>query len=169
MIIFCQSQSDFAAFEAFTKKHKKIIKKPVDSYFGNGVELVQVQPDTDLHALFDRFLQDGKFLCEEFVSQHPFFAKLNASSLNTVRIPTVLTGKTPDEYEVQIFYPCLRIGRKGSVVDNAGAGGLLVQVDVKTGKVFHTARDEMNHAFTAHPDSGVMFDELYIPEWEAAV
>ncbi len=168
-VIFCQNQADFSSFEEFAKKHKKIIKKPVDSYFGNGVELLETDCNTDLQALFDRFLQDGKFLCEEYVFQHPFFASLNASSLNTVRIPTVLTGKTPDEYEVHIFYPCLRVGRKGSVVDNAGAGGLLVQVDAQTGKMFHTARDEMNHAFIAHPDSGIVFDELFIPEWESAV
>ena len=168
-VIFCKSENDFDMFSAFVQQHKKFIKKPVDSYFGNGVELLETNEQTDPKALFARLLKDGNFLCEEFVVQHPFFANLNASSLNTMRIPTVLTGKTPDDHKVHIFYPCLRIGRKGSVVDNAGSGGLLVQVDAATGKVFHTARDEMNHAFSEHPDSRIVFDGLVIPEWEKAV
>lgn len=166
-ILFCRHESDYEAFDAFLKKYGTVIKKPVDSYFGNGVEILSDEADN--RALFDRLCKDGKFLCEELVRQTDFFSQLNASSLNTVRVPTVLTGKTPDAYEVHIFYPCLRIGRKGSVVDNAGAGGLLVQVDARTGALYHTARDEMNRAYTAHPDSRIRFDGLCIPQWQEAV
>ncbi|MBQ3087274.1 MAG: hypothetical protein IJC45_08060 [Clostridia bacterium] len=168
-IILCRSENDRAAFVAFIEKHKKTVKKPLDSYFGNGVEIIESDEQTDRNALFDRLLADGTFLCEEYVVQHPFFADLNPSSLNTVRVPTVLTGTGPDNYEVQVFYPCLRIGRQGSVVDNAGAGGLLVQIDAQTGTLYPVARDEANHAFTAHPDSGIVFEDLTIPQWDAAV
>ncbi len=168
-VIYCKTKDDFAAFDSFLKKHGTVIKKPVDSYFGNGVEILKSEQISDVQLFFDGLLQKGSFLCEELVRQTGFFASLNASSLNTVRIPTVLTGSSPDTYKVHVFYPCLRIGRQGSIVDNAGAGGLLVQVDAATGALYPTARDEANNAYTSHPDSGIVFDGLFIPAWEEAV
>lgn len=73
--------------------------------------------------------QGGEWLIEEYVEQHPEFARFNASSLNTVR---VVAAKTPTG-EARILGAYLRIGQPGSLVDNVYAGGTTVTVDIHSG------------------------------------
>ena len=50
-------------------------------------------------------------------------------------------------------------------IDNGAAGGLIVAVDGKTGRIVGTATDEFGNRFTAHPDSGIEFDGFQLPDW----
>lgn len=88
-------------------------------------------------------------------------AKLNPSSVNTVRCITFCLGGN-----VQIPYCFLKVGRNGSFVDNGGAGGILAGIDVRSGKVNTCGYDEYNETYEIHPDTGVRFDGYQMPEWE---
>lgn len=59
------------------------------------------------------------------------------------------------------------MGRNGSFVDNAGAGGIFGAVDVDTGKITAVA-DENQHHYTEHPDTHVALIEFCVPQWEEA-
>jgi hypothetical protein len=82
--------------------------------------------------------------------------------VNTVRVPSIWNGS-----EALIFYPVLRTGRKGNVVDNAGSGGTFALVDANTGTVITDGYDELGHHFVKHPDSQVVYKGYQIPEWES--
>ena len=83
--------------------------------------------------------------------------------INCVRIDTLLIGdKCISDAAV------LKIGRGDAPVDNAGAGGLIIQIDIETGRLVGEARQKArfgSEAFTAHPETGVSFADVQIPFW----
>lgn len=68
------------------------------------------------------------FLIQKKIDQHPFFNKFNETSVNTVRIYTYRSVK---DNSVHILHSVLRVGQKGSIVDNQAAGGRTVGIDNK--------------------------------------
>ena len=102
------------------------------------------------------------FVLEELIQQHDFLAKFHPSSVNTIRINVF--NSTNYRGRVDLQFPCFRVGRKGAVVDNAGNGGIIVAVDVKTGELM-TAADEEGKFYQEQPDTNIVF-EGKIPFWE---
>ncbi len=60
------------------------------------------------------------FLLQAYVSQHVFYKRFNASSLNTLR---VYTYRSVIDDSVHVLSAMLRVGGEGSVVDNISKGG----------------------------------------------
>jgi len=158
-----QEARDRGRFLAFAERHPRFIVKPADKSCGYGVRIADsaVLPP---EPLFDRLLRSGKHVCEELVPPHPVTDRLNPTSLNTVRVVTIL-----EENGVRLFHPFLRIGRYGSIVDNGGAGGIIVPVDAATGRLSRTGRDETGRWYSVHPDSHVKFADVTLPMWDEAV
>lgn len=66
----------------------------------------------------------GNFVIQEVIKQNEILKKFNETSLNTLRVLSFLyKGK------VYILNSFLRIGSKGSKVDNLSSGGYCIQVD----------------------------------------
>ena len=103
-------------------------------------------------------------ILEERIVQHPAMARLHSASVNTVRIATVRI----DDAEIEFFPPALRVGRDGSAVDNAGAGGIICVADLQTG-VVTCARDERGNGYITHPNTGEPLVGFQIPRWEEAL
>ena len=162
-VVPVRSPRDRAAFLEFAGRHPEFIVKPADRSCGAGVRLAEtsVQP---AEVWFDTLVKSGKYVAEELVVQHPVTSRLNPTSLNTVRIVTVL-----ENGNVRLFHPFLRIGRYGSIVDNGGAGGIIVPVDAETGRLSKTGRDETGRWYSEHPDSHVKFADVTLPQWDEAV
>ena len=64
------------------------------------------------------------------VVQHPDLARLNPDSLNTVKIYTMMIKK-----ECHFVAAELRMGRRGSIIDNIERGGLAAAVNIETGEI----------------------------------
>lgn len=56
-----------------------------------------------------------------------------------------------------------------AVVDNGGSGGILANVDVDTGIVYTSGRNEKGERFLIHPDSKEQIVGFQIPRWKEAV
>ncbi len=157
------SRRDYGRFLSFVSRHPRFVSKPADKSCGYGVKIydaAMLPPE----RLFDMLLRSGKQVCEEYVVSHPDTHRLNPTSLNTVRVVTVL-----EDSGVRLFHPFLRIGRYGSIVDNGGAGGIIVPVDAASGRLAKTGRDETGRWYTEHPDSRVKFADVTLPMWDEAV
>jgi len=109
---------------------------------------------------------DGEYhgwLIQDRVRQHPDLNQLNPDSLNTIRLISFLTL----DGDCEIHYGLIRIGRKGSIVDNWTQGGLSVVLDLDTGTLGSAiikpkaTAERIHH----HPDSGFQFDGFQIPLW----
>lgn len=154
-----KTQADYPAFERFVNEHTEFVKKPVFAGMGRGVELVK-RSDISPRAYFDGLVRQGEHIIEERIRQSDVMARLNASSVNTVRCITLNTRGG-----IVVPYTFLKVGRGGSFVDNGGAGGILAGIDEKMGEVITHGYDEMFTEYTEHPDSGVIFKGYRFPRW----
>lgn len=115
----------FISSESISQK-KYIIKPAIQSQGGRAVASMESRNGAlwlgekaiDQHWL-DHQYRDN-FLIQEYVHQHPFYAALNESSLNSLRIYTYRSVK---DNVVHFIYATIRVGKPGSVTDNIATGG----------------------------------------------
>lgn len=159
--IIVKTVRDYQVFVNFVNKHPIFVEKKVFSGMGKGTRLVNINEiGMDKKDYFKMLVKGDKYLLEELVIQRTEMAKFNESSVNTVRC---ITFKTRNGVEVP--YSFMRTGRKGAFVDNGGSGGLLIGIDVITGKLCTDGYDEYGSRYESHPDSGIVFKEYQIPKW----
>ncbi len=162
--ILVNSPEDYDIFSQFAKKHPKFVYKPISESHGNGVKLIDSSYVDSLESLFKDIIQGGECMLEERVIQAPEMSSLNPSSVNTVRVPAVLTNNG-----VKILYPYMKIGKDGSFVDNSGSGGIMALLDLDTGIVCATPRDKSNNKHILHPDTGAQIIGFKIPKWNEVI
>lgn len=120
-----------------TRSYESIFIKPtVDSDSGRGVISFHKQPGGSF------FTSDGKtkltveflneygtnqkdFILQAGLSQTEYISQFNPTSINTIRVCTYRSVK---DNKVHATAAILRIGKKGSEIDNAHAGGLFVGI-----------------------------------------
>ena len=93
---------------------------------------------------------------------------MHPDSVNTIRIPTILTGSTRDTYEVHFFAPFVKCGQNGSFVDNGGSGGIVSRVSAD-GTIITDGVDEMCNIYKEHPNTKIVFNGYKIPEYDKAL
>lgn len=154
-------------FNAFITKHQEFILKPIDGSLGAGVSSWTIDgmgKDKDRQDLLKSFMKKNPtgFVLEEKIRQVPEMAILHPKSVNTVRMNTVRFDD-----RVEIVHPFQRIGRGDSIVDNAGAGGIIANLD-ENGKV-KSAADKNGIAYNRLDDIGMDIIGWQVPCWEEAV
>ena len=163
--ICVEHEEDRSRFMSFAAGKQAVVKKIVNEAMGRGVELIPIEEGLNLDELFTSLIEiQKKLIIEDLIIQHNDMAAFNPSSVNTIRIITFNTTKG-----IIAPFCFLKVGRKHSFVDNGGAGGLLVGVDIDTGITNTQARDELGTVYEIHPDSGKRFKDFVIPEFDQAI
>lgn len=107
---------------------KLVIKPSIDSYGGKNVVIFELKNQvTDFNSMSmeELLIQfNENFIIQEAVQQHEKMAQLNFSSLNTLRVSSLLI-----DGNVEILNSTLRFGAPGSKVDNISSGGIMCPVD----------------------------------------
>lgn len=113
-------------------------------------------------------LRGADFLFQQRIVQHPELSRINPTSINTIRLTTVRSLKTK---EIKVWPSALRVGLNGNYVDNLSQGGLIIGIDLKTGKLnkYGFQRPEFGGRRDAHPDTGIVFDGFIIPFFKEAM
>lgn len=156
---------DWDAFRQLAAHGADVFVKPLDSSYGRGAASLHLETEEEARRAFDSLLaQGGKWIAEEKIRQSAAMARWNESSVNTVRMPSFRT-----EQGYKIMTPSLRCGAGGSIVDNGGAGGIIINIDKETGVLVTDGGREDNTVYAKHPDSGVPFKGERLPEWESLV
>lgn len=110
------------------KNDALIIKDAVESSGGMGVEKLDIKnlsKEQRVEILKSRLAARRKdVVVQEYIKQHPSFARFNASSLNTLRITTLYLNA-----QFSVCSIALRMGQQGAGVDNWGAGGIMLGVN----------------------------------------
>lgn len=153
---------DFSKFSEFIRESGQVFAKPIDGSYGSGAHIIKDSDENKIRKEFDRLLTSGKWIIEELIVQAPEMSAWNKSSVNTVRIPSVLT----EDGKSVVIGPFFRTGRSGHVIDNAGGGGILAAIDPNTGRLISDGFSEDNHYHECHPDSGKKYKGWVIPEWK---
>lgn len=140
---------------------KCVVKKTVDSDSGRDVSLCDFQDGVDVRSgkqVADVLLMFGRdFVVQEKIEQSAELAALNETSVNTFRVMSyICQGK------INVCPLALRLGRNNADKDNIHYGGVCVGVK-PDGTLRKQAFAEYGEAFSAHPDSGVVFEGYKIP------
>ena len=147
---------------AFLQGKPSVFVKPLEGSSGVGVQKFKAEDFADTAAFYQRLKTLGDSILEETVVQHEDMARLCPTSVNTVRIATLLGDKGEG-----IVYAFLRIGN-GNVMDNVDCGGMACRVDLDSGKLTTPAADKAGHVFETHPMTGVAFRSFALPYFEEA-
>lgn len=134
-----------------------IIKPSVGESSGHGVRLLNLEMgggDLISGDSIEKIIQGygTDFIIQERLKECEDWAVLNPSSLNTVRIITYRVSG-----EIHATDAIMRIGRNGSYLDNAHAGGMYIAVN-KDGTLHKYAQVYgFGNRYDKHPDSGIEF------------
>ena len=152
------------AIERCYNLKEAIIKPSVLGSWGTGVELFHTEngfvPEKNMSVndLFTRYKKS--FIVQSRLQQHPDLAKLNPTSVNTIRVMSYRRDN-----ELIILYAVIRIGRRGKVVDNESAGGIKADIDLLTGRIKGPAFGSATEPNMPQTDTGVDLDNYLIPSF----
>ncbi len=146
-------------FVRFCEKHPQFILKPLADSRGNGIRFISINGIDDIADLYNE-VASKNFIAEELITACSEIAEFNPDSLNTIRVVTFWNGKRFD-----VIGSFLRMGVKGSRIDNAHAGGVFARIDVKTGEIDTEGITTSGERFMNHPTSHKQIFGFRIPHW----
>lgn len=150
-------------FYKWIKNHKVIIAKPNNGSGGKGIIKLDTSDFPSADHLYQYLCENHLHLIEEVVKQKDYLNKIHDKSVNTIRIITITNG-----YETSILTSFLRVGN-GSFVDNTCSGGMVVPIDIETGKTKYPGTDLFEHVYYKHPISNKDLVGVKIKDWDECV
>ncbi len=135
-----------------------VIKPTLISGQGRNVKKILVGENID--DLFKTYHKD--FIVQQKIDQHPILSSLNASSVNSIRITSLLK-----DGQVYVFAPFLRIGEEGQFADNYGSQRFFVGI-YEDGTLNTTGYDSQHNPVTKLKN-GICFADVQIPSFEKIV
>ncbi|MBR4502879.1 MAG: hypothetical protein IKP22_13520 [Clostridia bacterium] len=155
--------TDPEKFRDFLSGLDTCLYKPLEGSSGQGIVKFRRQDwEGDTEAFRQRLTAMGNAIVEELVVQHPVMSGMCPTSVNTVRIATMLGDKQDG-----IVYAFVRIGN-GKVMDNVDCGGMAARVDLDSGVLKTVAADKAGNVFEKHPMTSTPIVGFRIPFWEEA-
>lgn len=162
-LVVVRGDADLLNFKMFIQTHESFIVKPLTGHSGMGIKILKDFCD-DALAFYHKMMNQGAFVLEELIQQHPAMSVIHPESINTVRLATFRI-----QNEVHVIGGALRMGTGHSNVDNAGAGGIYAGIDIEHGFVCSIARDNQSNQYSIHPDTKYKLVGFDLPEWNKAI
>lgn len=142
--------------------YEAVIKITTDTNSGKGVRVLSLINGRDINTkkLIEEIFEEmgNNFVVQEKIIQHESLSKIYEDSINTLRVITYLLDDG-----IKIAPITMRVGQGGAKVDNLHNGGMFIAVDDETGKLNEVAFTESGSKIYKHPNTGVVFKELLIP------
>ena len=161
----CYCNEDFTsiteeeAISRLSEEGRYFIKPSRNTSKGDDVRSFRGTADTDaIRALLKEY-SCTDYIVQRAVIQHPGLAALNSSSVNTIRLITLVFRGEP-----VLLSAILRIGGAGNSVDNIGAGGYQCTIR-EDGTLDGTAFTQENgrDEFVKQSKSGLRFEGIAVP------
>lgn len=152
-----------------------ILKPTVGGMSGRGVELFKRENNgwfnfaTHLRLnvnYLNSYEGGGNFILQEGIAQLPYMAQFNPTSVNTLRLSVYRSVK---DNEAHITGAAMRIGKNGSVVDNACAGGAIIGIDALNGKLCKNLVDIAGHKVNEFNGIDFSVNDFTIPHWDNVI
>jgi len=167
---------DLKSIENYIGDEQKLIVKPaLESGGGRNVQIFYRENNShyynkngeklDFNYLIKNY--NKNFLVQKYIEQGNYFKQFNDTSLNTMRI---YTYRSVSNNDIFISNSLLRIGKKGTEIDNVSLGGICLLVD-KDGKLGDYAIDLSGNKYFSLPwDESFKFSNLEkIPEYDKII
>lgn len=156
-VVACEGEKE--RFLKLCAQNERLVVKPRRGGYGRGIRIV----DTDDPERLWELCSADECVVETLIVQHDDMALVHPSSVNSVRVVTALDRAGYGH----VLAAALRCGRDGSITDSGN--GLFAGVDLATGVVNTDGVSHFSERFACHPDSGVQFQGMHIPNWEGLV
>ena len=135
-----------------------VVKKAQGSEGGRGVFFVK---GTDFATVESKIRDD--IAIQRPIRQHAALAAINPSSVNTIRLISLLT-----DGKAKVYSGILRIGVGGARVDNASSGGITCGISWE-GKLKKFSYNVKGEKWDKHPDTGLVFENYEVPSFQKCV
>lgn len=151
------------AMELITKHNEVIIKPSQESGSGRGIGFYNTDVNNNdiKNFLVDKNEKD--YIIQAVLKQHKDLKKVHESSLNTIRIVTLLM-----EDDCYILSSVLRMGVNSSRIDNVTAGGISVNINPNGTLDKYAYAYYSGEKFDKHPQ-GLVFEGYKIPHFDKVV
>lgn len=156
-------QAGEEGFADFIRDKDGVFAKNVDLCGGEGISRVDVK-EADPKTLYNRLMENGQYLVEERIVQHKEMDKLCPTSVNTIRVVTILK-----DGKANFMYALVRMGNGEKAVDNISSGGLYTSVPADGILQKPAFCDKTGLYYDAHPFTGTVFKGFQIPMFREAV
>ena len=144
------------AKEILKNRESYFMKKATESEGGHGVYYL-----TNISEFEDTIAQiENDCIIQVPLKQSEILCKLNPSSVNTIRVLTLLS-----ENGVKIYSTIIRMGINGAKVDNASSGGITCGID-KEGRLKEVAYASNGDKYYYHPTTKIKFNSIVIPNYD---
>lgn len=126
----------------------------------------QAQVLSVILAGYTDVIKSQGLLFETYIEQSEAYAKFNPTSVNTVRTWVLQQGNN-----IEVIGALFRIGRENALTDNSSSGGLLLPVDIKTGRLAKGSTTLTPHSeeFSHHLDSGLQLEGEILAHWQQVI
>lgn len=153
-------QGTVDVFQVLTEEKEVFVKRATDCGGGHGVNYLNCEGLT-LEA-FEKLIQgiSGDIAVQRGITQHSALAKINPSSVNTIRLITLL-----EKDGARVLSTILRMGVGETKVDNSSSGGMTIGVTAD-GKLKKFACANKRRLVSEHPSSKVVFEGYALPSFE---
>lgn len=140
------------------------IKSAENSYGGHGVFYFNTEKDS-LDTIGSAINSiSGDIVIQKVIRQHEELSRINPDSINSIRVFTYLSRK---DNSVKVCSAVFRMGVGDAKVDNASSGGIFCGIN-NQGQLQEFAYNIFTSPeikCTKHPNTGVMFSEIIIPNY----
>ena len=155
-------QGIIGVYEVLKNEKEVFVKRANDSGGGHGVKYLNCQGLTldSFQNLINGF--KGDIAIQRGITQHPALAKINPSSVNTIRMITLL-----EKDGARLLSTILRMGVGETKVDNSSSGGMTIGVTPE-GILKKYACANKKRLLDRHPTSDVIFEGYALPAFEKA-
>lgn len=147
----------------FFAQHDKVLVKPLSSEQGRGIYIAHGNDQQTITKITEE-CKRNPILLEEVCGNCEELNCINSSSLNTLRIYTIVTKNG----DIEIPSISLRCGCGNSIVDNWGSGGVGYPVDIENGIVYAPGIDKKGNKHIYHPGTDVVMPGFVIPRFKEA-
>ncbi len=149
--------------ELLSKETALFVKAATESYGGKGVAYISDDESDMCEAFYDAIKNiDGDIIAQRPIKQHQALSVINESSVNTIRIISLLGEDGP-----KIYSSLLRVGIKGKKIDNYSSGGMTIGI-TDDGKLKKYAFNINGERFDKHPSNEFVFEGYEVPGFEKA-
>ena len=147
-------------FTKFSKKNPVFIAKTDMRNEPHQIRKVVLNEHMKPEKIYESLLEKNLNVVESELTQNIKLKELYPKSLNTIQVITVkVKGK------VHITNAVLKIGN-GSIVNNLYYGGMVAQIDLKTGIITTPGLDYRDHCYEKHPSTKTKIIDFEIPEFD---
>lgn len=171
-------ESDISNVEEFLNyliKNKRVVIKPISGSRGSDIFLLEYvdkkvfinNKEIEVEGITKRIKELDGFFVSEYIQQSNFSRNLFPKTINSIRIMTMI-----DPYTNEPFIPAAaqRIGTNQSTpTDNFAKGGLTINIDIETGQFEKVTTFPFGgelHYYKKHPDTGLDFENMNVPNWD---